>query len=345
MNRNEKPSPTGQENDFLVIKPSHLTGESNGQNKDRGRSDVSCPNFHGTVKLMHHRKLPVWTIWLLLVMILVACSHQGAGPRPSAIRTHPAPGVHLQTRTPMEAFDYTTLKQTILQTYGHMQPHRWGEHMPGIYQRFDTRQKLVALTFDACGGKEGSGYDKKLIDYLIQQHIPATLFINSRWIDANPGRFQALARNPLFEIENHGYLHRPLSVNGRSAYGIAGTQNVEQVVDEVMINEWKIERLTGRKPMFFRPGTAYFDDVAVQIVHRLGLKPLNYSVLGDAGATYNTEQVKRALLSVKPGSIVILHMNQPRGDTAEGVIQAIPLLKKRGYHFVLLREVAGQLRS
>jgi peptidoglycan/xylan/chitin deacetylase (PgdA/CDA1 family) len=251
----------------------------------------------------------------------------------------------VRTHTANEAAHDALLKQKLMTIYGNKHPVRWGEHMPGIYQRFDTRQRLVALTFDACGGKKGSGYDKKLIDYLIQQRIPATLFINSRWIDANPELFQSLARNPLFEIENHGFLHKPLSVDGRSVYGIAGTQNVGQVVDEVMINERKIERLTGRKPMFFRPGTAYFDDVAVQIVHQLGLKPLNYDVLGDAGATYSTAQVKRALLSVKPGSIVLLHMNMPHGDTAEGVIQAIPLLKKRGYRFVRLQEVAGQLRS
>ncbi|MDN4593417.1 polysaccharide deacetylase family protein [Polycladomyces subterraneus] len=294
---------------------------------------------------MHHRKWYMWIAWLLSVTIVAGCSHSHARSQPSFNHPHPAIGVHVQMHTANTAAHDALLKQTLLKTYGNKHPLRWGEHMPGIYQRFDTKEKIVALTFDACGGKEGSGYDKKLIDYLIQQRIPATLFINSRWIDANPERFQSLARNPLFEIENHGYLHKPLSVDGRSVYGIGGTQNVAQVVDEVMINERKIERLTGRKPMFFRPGTAYFDDVAVKIVHRLGLKPVNYDVLGDAGATYNTAQVKRALLSVKPGSIVLLHMNQPHGDTAEGVIQAIPLLKKRGYRFVLLQEVAGQLRS
>lgn len=294
---------------------------------------------------MHHQKRYMWIVWLLSVTFLAGCSHSHARSQPSSNHPHPALVVHVQTHKAKEATHDALLKQRLLTTYGNKHPVRWGEHMPGIYQRFETSEKIVALTFDACGGKEGSGYDKKLIDYLIQQRIPATLFINSRWIDANPELFQSLAHNPLFEIENHGFLHKPLSVDGRSAYGIAGTQDVGQVVDEVMINERKIERLTGRKPMFFRPGTAYFDDVAVQIVHQLGLKPLNYDVLGDAGATYSTVQVKRALLSVKPGSIVLLHMNMPHGDTAEGVIQAIPLLKKRGYRFVLLQEVAGQLRS
>ena len=32
--------------------------------------------------------------------------------------------------------------------------------------------------------------------------------------------FLELANNPLFEIENHGYLHRPLSVTENSIYNI-----------------------------------------------------------------------------------------------------------------------------
>lgn len=49
------------------------------------------------------------------------------------------------------------------------------------------------------------------------------MFWNKCWIDANPDWARQIAVNPLFQIENHGTLHEPLSVNGRSAYGIAGT--------------------------------------------------------------------------------------------------------------------------
>jgi peptidoglycan/xylan/chitin deacetylase (PgdA/CDA1 family) len=147
-----------------------------------------------------------------------------------------------------------------------------------------------------------------------------------------------LSKDPLFEIENHGTLHKPLSVNGRSAWGITGTRNVGQEVDEVWGNHHKIRSLTGRTPLFFRSGTAYYDDVAVKIVQELGERVVNYNVLGDAGATFNAEQVKTALLSSKPGSIVLLHMNQPKGETFEGLRLAIPELIKRGYRFVKLTE-------
>ena len=120
--------------------------------------------------------------------------------------------------------------------------------------------------------------------------MPATLFVNARWIEANPRKFRQLAADPLFEIANHGTEHRPLSVTGRSVYGIAGTSSVAQVVDEVAVNQRLITHLTGAAPAFFRSGTAHYDDVAVRVVNDLGLQVVNFDVLGDAGATYSANQ-------------------------------------------------------
>jgi peptidoglycan/xylan/chitin deacetylase (PgdA/CDA1 family) len=45
------------------------------------------------------------------------------------------------------------------------------------------------------------------------------------------------------------------------------------------------------------------------------------------------------MANIKPGSIIICHMNHPEGETFEGLKPAIILLKKRGYKFVKLEEV------
>ncbi|HJV45869.1 MAG TPA: polysaccharide deacetylase family protein [Bacillota bacterium] len=274
--------------------------------------------------------------WLLLscLCLLIACSankkessspHQAELPRPA--------------QQDEKDDSEPTIRDIIINKYQGQSPTAWGEALHGIQRHIDTDQLVVALTFDACGGIHGSGYDADLINYLREMKIPATLFINSRWIDANSDTFRTLSQSPLFEIENHGSLHKPLSVNGRSEYGIQGTKNPGEVVDEVQLNHEKIEKLTGKAPKFFRSGTAFYDDVAVNIVADLKERPVGYSVLGDAGATFHTEQVKHALMSAKPGSIVILHMNQPSGDTAEGVKAAIPELIKRGLKFVKLSDL------
>lgn len=160
-------------------------------------------------------------------------------------------------------------------------PTQWGTALPGIATSFVPDGRQIALTFDACRG----GCDEGLLKTLHDNQVPAVLFLNARWIDQHPDRAAQLAADPLFEIGNHGTRHVPLSVTGRSAYGIAGTRSAAEVVDEVWTNHQKITALTGSPPTWFRPGTAYYDDVAVGIVAQLGERPLGFTVNGDAGAT------------------------------------------------------------
>jgi peptidoglycan/xylan/chitin deacetylase (PgdA/CDA1 family) len=229
-------------------------------------------------------------------------------------------------------------KEGIISVFTGRVPREWGETAKGVKTRLNTDQNVIALTFDACGGPKGSGYDAKLIKYLESGKIPAALFISGRWIDGNPEIVKELAKNPLFEIENHGLNHKPCSVNGRSVYGIEGTRSVSELVDEIEQNAIKIQTLTGRKPKYYRPGTAYCDEIGVEVANALGYEVVNFNVRGDAGATYSKDQVKEALLNAPPSSIILMHMNHPGGETADGVIEAIPELRKRGFRFVKLSE-------
>lgn len=225
------------------------------------------------------------------------------------------------------------------QEFGAQIPRQWGEVVPGVRTRVHTSEKLLVLTLDACGSPKGKGVDQGLIDFLVQEQVPAVLFINARWIDANPGLFKQLAANPLFEIANHGMWHKPASVSGRSVYGINGTKNIAELVQEIDLNRQKIEAITSRKTRYYRSGTAYYDEIAVQIAARLGHEVVGYSLLGDAGATYSASQVKAAFLAARPGDIILAHMNHPEAGTGAGIKAAIPELKKRGFRFVRLSEV------
>ena len=228
--------------------------------------------------------------------------------------------------------------QQLLTKLSHQTPLQWGERVSGVKTHLDTRQQVVVLTLDACGSPKGKGYDQRLIDFLIAQRIPATLFINSRWIEANPAVFAQLAANPLFEIANHGTWHKPASVNGRTVYGITGTRSPAELLDEIEINARLITKLTGTRPRYYRSGTAYYDEVAVTLAMSLKQAVIGYSVLGDAGATYRSDQVRQALLKSRPGDIILAHMNHPESGTADGIITAIPELLRRGFRFVHLKD-------
>jgi peptidoglycan/xylan/chitin deacetylase (PgdA/CDA1 family) len=228
----------------------------------------------------------------------------------------------------------TRTREQIITKFSGRVPRQWGEVVQGVKTRLNTNQKVLALTFDACGGPRGSNYDEKLIQYLENEKIPATLFLSGRWMNANPDLLQALSRNPLFEIENHGLNHKPCSAMGRSAYGIKGTKNVGEAFDEIQLNASRIQSVTGHKPKYYRPGTAYSDEVCVEIAYALGYEVVNFSVRGDAGATYSKKQVKEALFNSAPASIILMHMNLPESQTAEGVMEAVAELRKRGFGFV-----------
>ena len=229
-------------------------------------------------------------------------------------------------------------KDRIIKTFAEKAPQQWGERVKGVKTKLDTAQKVLALTFDACGGLKGSGYDTKLMKYLEREQISATFFISGRWLEGNPDIFKKLSENPLFEIENHGLNHKPCSAIGRSVYGIKGTKSVGEIFDEIEWNALKIQSLTGRKPRYYRPGTAYCDEICLEIANALGYEVVNFSVRGDAGATYSKKQVEEVLFNAPPSSIILMHMNHPEKETAEGLIEALPELKKRGFRFVKLSE-------
>ena len=221
--------------------------------------------------------------------------------------------------------------------YGDRKPSAWGLEIDGVVLR--SPAEAVALTFDACGGRSGSGYDEELIAVLRRHEVPATLFLNARWIDANEAIARELASDPLFELANHGWQHKPLSVAREQAYGIAGTTSVGEVYDEVMGGFERLAELTGEAPLWFRSGTAHVDDVAIAVVQELGQAVVNFDVNADAGATFSSAQVARALSTATPGSICIGHFNRPGSGTASGVERAVPDILAAGLTFAQLRDL------
>lgn len=211
-------------------------------------------------------------------------------------------------------------------------PTQWGVSLPGVATTFTPSGRQIALTFDACDRR----CDDALLSTLERNAVPALLFLSSKWIDANPGRAERLAANPLFDIGNHGTRHVPLSVTGRSAYGISGTRSADEVATEVWTNHTRLTGLTGTPPTWFRPGTAYYDDVAVAITQELGQRPLGYTINADNGAKASAARVRSTIAHAAPGSIVLAHMNHPESGTAAGVSDAITERRAAGWEFVSL---------
>lgn len=217
-------------------------------------------------------------------------------------------------------------------------PRHWGTHIHGIQTHVATvpGRRTLALTFDGCGGPSGSSVDHRLLDTLREFGVPATLFLNHRWLTANPAVAAALAADPLFRLENHGTGHLPLSVNGAAAYGIPGTADPAGVVNEIETNRRYLRDTLGVTSTWFRAGTAHYDDVAVEIAGLLGVRLAGFAVNADYGATASPDTVATHIRHAPDGAIILAHLNHPASGTAAGLRAALMTLRAEGVNFTHL---------
>lgn len=249
-----------------------------------------------------------------------------------------APDVPVAPTTPPPSSPGFPGREEILAAYSEVAPTSWGLAVPGVLSQLPATARGAALTLDYCGGPGGSGFDRSILDFLRRHGLPATLFLNARWIAANPGPAREMAEDPLFELANHGTHHLPLSVTGQSAYGIPGTGGIAEVYDEIMTNAHTLEELTGYRPRFFRSGTAHLDDVAASVCRDLGMIPAGFTVNGDAGATYPADVVVQEVSGARARDVIIAHGNQPVSGTGAGLAEALVRLKDNGISLVSLSE-------
>lgn len=200
-----------------------------------------------------------------------------------------------------------------------------------------AQSNRVALTLDACSG----AFDADLIDFLIRNRIPATLFATKKWLLKNSNGMALIKANlDLFAVEDHGENHIPAVIGvGRKVYGIPGEPDVLHLRREVLEGARAIETAIGVPPHWYRGATAVYDQQAVDEIRRLGFQIAGFSVNADAGATLSQRQIIDRLKQVKGGDVIIAHMNKPAGSTAEGLSIGLLDVLRRGLVFVRLDEV------
>jgi peptidoglycan/xylan/chitin deacetylase (PgdA/CDA1 family) len=193
----------------------------------------------------------------------------------------------------------------------------------------------VALTLDACMGK----VDHRILDALVENRIPATIFVTGRWLKRNPDAFAMMKMHPdLFEIEDHGANHVPAIDRALSVYGIKAAGSPQAVADEVAGGADAIVKAGGLKPRWFRGATAKYSPSAIKAIEAMGYKIAGYSVNGDGGSLLGSTITEKRIAGARDGDVILAHINQPSHAAGEGVVRGILDLKRRGYRFVLLRD-------
>lgn len=203
-------------------------------------------------------------------------------------------------------------------------------HLVGKHQT-----PTVALTFDACMGAT----DPRILNALVDKHIPATIFVTGRWLKHNQPAFDIMKAHPdLFEIENHGAMHVPAVDRPIKIYGISAAGSPEAVRAEVDGGSQAIVAAGMPKPRWYRDATAIYSPSAISEIKAMGYRIGGYSVNGDGGSLLGIDATVRSFESAKDGDVIIAHINQPTHNAGEGVVKGIEALQSRGFHFVRLMD-------
>lgn len=168
----------------------------------------------------------------------------------------------------------------------------------------------VALTFDLCPVGKGTGYDQALIDYLIDQKIPATFFMSGKWIKKHDLHVRALLQIPFFEIGTHGDVHAHLPL-------YSADEQKQEILGPVRL----LKTNYGHHATLFRPPYGEFNDDTVNVARALGLQFILWNVVsGDPDPTLTAIQIEDQLKrSVRMGSVIVMHANGKGMHTHEVV--------------------------
>jgi peptidoglycan/xylan/chitin deacetylase (PgdA/CDA1 family) len=206
--------------------------------------------------------------------------------------------------------------------------------LPAVPARFfhhgPRNEPRLALTFDACATQSKSGYDERLIQVLVERHVPATLFLGGKWMAEHPEATRYLGSCGQFELANHSFLH-PHMV-GLSA---------ERLRQELWRPQVILYSLTGRQANLFRAPYVEIDDNVVRAAARMGLTTVQCDlVAGDPDPAVTADRMVRSVSQrARNGSIILMHMNGRGWHTAAALPGVIDELTRRGFALTTVSEL------
>lgn len=198
-----------------------------------------------------------------------------------------------------------------------------------VISEIKTSSKVVALTFDDGPDPQ---HTPQLLKVLDKHNVKATFFIiGKRGID-NPQLLKKISAAG-HEIANHSYSHPDFN-HRKKAF----------MLEEIRKTNQLIQRMTGQKPVLFRPPGGYLSYDLVDLVRKEKLVIAYWTYQQDSkdwrqGA--KAENIANHIVAnIYPGQIIILHDGCPNGrETVRATNILLTSLKRQGYHFVTMSQL------
>lgn len=190
----------------------------------------------------------------------------------------------------------------------------------------DKNDKVVALTFDD-GPNSTSFY--KVYEILKNENIKASFFLIGKYIEEQEKYVKTMYENG-YEILNHSYNHVRLDKLAE-----------EELKNELLQTEEKIEKITGKQIKIYRAPFGIFDKKQVDTALELKMIPVMWNVdARDWDSKLTVEEIVNNLKKdIAPNSIIVMHTQKDNYKSFEVLKVIIPYLKKEGYKFETVSEI------
>jgi peptidoglycan/xylan/chitin deacetylase (PgdA/CDA1 family) len=202
--------------------------------------------------------------------------------------------------------------------------------IPGVVTHLATREKLVALTFDACQAFERMTLDRGITEVLVARQVPFTIFVGGRFARDNAAALRELAGHPFVDLENHSWSH-PRDMR---------LLDDERIRLELARAAAMIREVSGRRTTLFRFPGGNADERTVELARALGYQVVHWSwAEGDPDPQISADRlVTQTLARTRAGDILIFHVNGRGWHTAEALPRILDGLAARGFRIVPLPE-------
>jgi len=181
---------------------------------------------------------------------------------------------------------------------------------------------VIAISFDAAWGGDKT---IPILDILDRYNVKTTFFLVDIWTQKYPELVkEILARG--HEIGNHSATHAHM--NQLDEQGII--RELSGMADAA-------EKLTGVRPVLFRPPYGEYNDRVVRVARSQGYEVIQWSVDSLDWKNRGAEEIVRRATKVQSGDIVLFH------NDSQYIVDALPEVlgyyQKNGYKVVPVSDI------
>lgn len=197
-----------------------------------------------------------------------------------------------------------------------------------IVNRVDTTEKVVALTFDDGPMPTQT---QMILRILKENDVKASFFLVGEAVRAHPEETEMIIQAG-HEVGNHSYTHQKMVLKSPAFVSL-----------ELMKTEDALRKAGAEGPIHFRPPYGKKLVVLPYYLWKNDILSVTWDVEPESYSQTSKDSLKisqHVVNSVKPGSIVLLHvMFNSREASMNAVPEIIQGLKVKGYRFVTVSEL------